>query len=94
MARAAHENHQARAAGMTNGRVCRPLFRRAQLRLKDRDPGLLASIADRFPSRFADSEIGKLREAWTSRPIYSAAETVLVEAVLLSAASAADSADP
>jgi hypothetical protein len=51
-------------------------FDPVRAKAEGRDPGLPASIADRFPVRFVDTEIGEVPEGWASRSVYAAAEVI------------------
>jgi type I restriction enzyme S subunit len=44
--------------------------------MEDRDPGLPKEIADLFPDRFYDSELGQIPEGWSVKTIGDAAERV------------------
>jgi len=51
-------------------------FDPVRAKAEGRDPGLRKPLADLFPSRFVDSELGEIPEGWAVRPIGELADVV------------------
>jgi type I restriction enzyme S subunit len=51
-------------------------FDPVRAKAEGRDPGLPKPLADLFPARFVDSELGEIPEGWEVKPIGDLAEVV------------------
>ena len=51
-------------------------FDPVRAKMEGRDPGLPPDLADLFPERLVDSDMGEIPEGWTKEPIYSFADVV------------------
>lgn len=51
-------------------------FDPVRAKVEGRDPGLPKAIAEIFPDRFEDSELGEIPEGWTMRPLYETASFI------------------
>ena len=54
-------------------------FDPVRAKAEGRDPGLPQPLADLFPDRFEDSELGEIPKGWEVRDVYDVAAVIMVQ---------------